>query len=195
MADGWDAMEGSVSGNGCRPTMGAMMISEAAAIATVANATGNTTLGSIFTTRAEIVKEFWLSHMWNAESQFIGVYKEGAEFSGMGGCTEATLHNQSDSLCCCVPAGDNVGHYANFSVCNADPLPPSPGNTTQCALESRSSDPNQASKWPCNKAVSVRELLGLGPSYYFGIIPQSSTGATKYVNQFIGVHRESAREH
>ena len=29
MADGWDAMEGSVSGNGCRPTIGAMMIDEA----------------------------------------------------------------------------------------------------------------------------------------------------------------------
>ena len=41
IADGWDSMEGSVSGNGCRPTVGAMMISEALAVATVANATGN----------------------------------------------------------------------------------------------------------------------------------------------------------
>ena len=40
MADGWDAMEGSVSGDGCRPTIGAMMWSEALAIATVANSTG-----------------------------------------------------------------------------------------------------------------------------------------------------------
>ena len=31
--DGWDAMEGSVSGDGCRPTIGAMMWSEALAIA------------------------------------------------------------------------------------------------------------------------------------------------------------------
>lgn len=37
MADGWDAMEGSVSGDGCRPTIGAMMWSEALAIAAVAN--------------------------------------------------------------------------------------------------------------------------------------------------------------
>lgn len=74
MADGWDAMEGSVSGNGCRPTIGAMMISEAEAIATVANATGNATLAAVFTKRAEIVKEFWLANMWNEESRFIGVY-------------------------------------------------------------------------------------------------------------------------
>eukprot|EP00729_Bicosta_minor_P013656 gene13656-10521_t len=104
MADGWDAMEGSVSGNGCRPTIGAMMISEAEAIATVANATGNATLAAVFTKRAE--------------------------FSGMGGCTQATLRNQSDSLCCCVPEGENVGHYRNFSVCNPHPAPPSPGNAS-----------------------------------------------------------------
>ena len=36
-ADGWDAMEESVSGNGCRPTINAMMIDEARAIAVVAN--------------------------------------------------------------------------------------------------------------------------------------------------------------
>jgi hypothetical protein len=34
--------------------------------------------------------------------------------------------------------------------------------------------------WPCNKPVGVRELLGLGPPYYFNIVPQSHTGATKY---------------
>ena len=36
-ADGWDAMEESVSGDGCRPTINAMMIDEARAIAVVAN--------------------------------------------------------------------------------------------------------------------------------------------------------------
>ena len=34
--------------------------------------------------------------------------------------------------------------------------------------------------WPCNKPAGVRELLGLGPPYYFKIIPASETGATKY---------------
>ena len=52
----------------------------------------------------------------------------------MGGCTQATLRNQSDSLCCCVPEGENVGHYRNFSVCNPHPAPPSPGNASQCSV-------------------------------------------------------------
>ena len=141
MADGWDAMEGSVSGNGCRPTINAMMFDEALAIATVANATGNTTLGARFTHRAERVRSWYLRNMWNAQSKFFGVFKQGVELTGMGGCTASTLRNETDDGCCCVARGRNVGHYANFSVCPAaDPgRPPDypvtawPCNATACA--------------------------------------------------------------
>ena len=34
--------------------------------------------------------------------------------------------------------------------------------------------------WKCNAPAGVRELLGLGPPYYFGIVPKSESGATKY---------------
>ncbi len=33
------------------------------------------------------------------------MYKQGAEFTSMGGCTENTQKNQTDSGCCCIKAG------------------------------------------------------------------------------------------
>ena len=96
MADGWDAMEGSVSGNGCRPTFGAMMWAEALAIAAVANSTGrNASLAATFEQRADWIRSWYLEHLWNEESQFLGVYKQGATINdGMGGCTSATANNK-----------------------------------------------------------------------------------------------------
>ena len=72
----WDAMEGSVSGNGCLPTIGAMMWSEALAIADVAAALGNATLAASFETRAERVRGWYLEHLWSDEAEFLAVYKE-----------------------------------------------------------------------------------------------------------------------
>eukprot|EP00935_MAST-01C_sp_MAST-1C-sp1_P001573 g1573.t1 len=193
IADGWDAMEGSVSGNGCRPTVGAMMISEALAVATVANATGNATLGAKFTRRAEMVRDWYLEHLWNEESQFLGVYKEGLCYHGMGGCSvNGAPMNKSDTMCCCVEPGQNVGHYANFSVCTPRP-PRSPGNKTQCLMQQNTGPPERSfSNWPCGKPVSVRELLGLGPAYYFGIVPESKSGATKYDGMWQALFDEKA---
>ena len=105
MADGWDAMEGSVSGDGCRPTIGAMMWSEALAISTVANASNNATLAARFEQRAAWIRSWYLDHLWSDEAQFLAVYKQGAEFTSMGGCTESTRNNQTDSGCCCVQPG------------------------------------------------------------------------------------------
>ena len=96
MADGWDAMEGSVSGGGCRPTIGAMMWSEARAIATVANATGNATLAAQFDRRASWIQQWYLEHLWSEEAQWLTVFKEGRTFHGPGGCSGNTLKNQSE---------------------------------------------------------------------------------------------------
>ena len=38
--DGWDAMEGSISSDGCRPTVGAMKYGDALAIAKLATQLG-----------------------------------------------------------------------------------------------------------------------------------------------------------
>lgn len=172
-------MEGSVSGPGCRPTIGAMMWSEALAISTIANLTHNTSVGETFQRRADYIQAWYLANLWNPTSQFFGVYKQGAEFSGMGGCTSATLQNKTDPNCCCVTDPHPTGHYANFSTC-PPPSPPAPGNATACAAAAvAGTPPRHSSSWECGQAVSVRELLGLGPPYYFGITPRSASG-TQY---------------
>lgn len=209
MADGWDAMEGSVSGSGCRPTIGAMMWSEALAIATVANSTGtNGSLAQKFTQRAEWIKGWYLEKLWSDEAEFLSVYKQGAEFTSMGGCTENTRKNVTDSGCCCIKPGTRprTGHYENFTECPAQwvyDFPRSPGNVSQCnaigpgSAAQTCSIPGgncgsdmHASLWPCDEAVGVRELLGLGPAYYFGITPKQESGATKYDGMWMSLFDE-----
>lgn len=177
--DGWDAMEGSVSGHGCRPTIGAMMYSEALAISTVANATGEITMAEKFVQRAGWIREWYLKYLWNSDLDWLTVYKEGVEFTGEGGCTMATKKHEVDVECCCVSGTpDPNGPYKDFMSCPTNPPfePQSPGNYTQCSAQAQLRSPDGkrgSSSWECGKPVAVRELLGLGPPYYFGIIPSS----------------------
>ena len=174
--------------------------SEALAIATVANSTGrNRTLAAKFEQRAAWIREWYLEKLWSDDAEFLGVYKQGAEFTSMGGCTDNTRKNLTDSGCCCIKPGTRArdGHYQNFTECPAASVystPASPGNVSQCKSIGPGSqaqtcsvpggkcgDDMHASLWPCDAPVTVRELLGLGPPYYFGITPkQESGGATKF---------------
>jgi hypothetical protein len=81
-----------------------------------------------------------------------------------------------------------AGHYENFTECPPEwvyTTPRSPGNVTQCKTigpgagaqtctvpGSRCGSDPHASSWPCDEPVNVRELLGVGPAYYFGITPK-----------------------
>jgi hypothetical protein len=191
ISDGYDAMEGSISGGGCRPTIGAMYWSDARAIATVARLVGNITLALKFEQRAVWIRGWYLDHLWSEEAAFLGVYKQGVALTGRagGGCTTATLQGESDPSCCCIKEMPSPpGRYENFSVCAGAPpqLPHAPQNRTACAAARQytkpgSSPPTTTSLWQCGAAVSVRELLGLGPAYYFGITPKANNSkATKY---------------
>ena len=135
--DGWDAMEGSISGDGCRPTVGAMKYGDALAIAALATELGNATLAATFEERAGWIQQEYLKLLWNDEIEFFAVYKE-------------NLQNNS-KFHCQAQGDDNREAY--------DTCPPT---------------------WKCNAPAGVRELLGLGPPYYFGIVPKSESGATKY---------------
>ena len=152
--------------------------------AEVANSTGgNATLAAIFTQRAEWIRSWYLEHLWNDEVGFLGVYKTGASLAAMTGCSAATRNNATDPMCCCVRAGSALSrlpHYVNFSICPTGPVwpYPSPGNISTCAslnsLQTCSGGAagpgngkactKHSSRWPCGEAVSVRELLGLGPA-------------------------------
>lgn len=137
--DGWDAMEGSVSGDGCRPTIGAMKYGDAMAIAELAKQLGNFTLAEVFMERAVWIQQEYLKLLWNEKIQFFAVYKENL---------------QNNSKYHCIPGADEILGGSEKPGC---PI-----------------------SWPCNTTANVRELLGLGPPYYFEIVPQSSTGPTKY---------------
>ena len=191
ISDGYDAMEGSISGGGCRPTIGAMFWSDARAIATVARLVGNTSLASQFEQRAAWIREWYLEHLWSDEAQFLGVYKQGVALTGRagGGCTTATMRGEDDPSCCCIKEMPSPpGRYENFSVCAGPPpvLPVAPQNRTACTAARQftkpgSSPPTTSSLWQCGAAAPVRELLGLGPAYYFGMMPTANDGqATKY---------------
>tara|TARA_B110000208_G_scaffold178188_1_gene225972 strand:- start:1669 stop:2997 length:1329 start_codon:yes stop_codon:yes gene_type:complete len=159
IADGYDAMEGSVSGGGCRPTIGAMYWSDARAIATVARMVGNSTLAATFEQRAAWIREWYLEHLWSDEAEFLAVYKQGVALTGRagGGCTSATMRNESDPSCCCIKEMPSPpGRYENFSVCTGAPpvLPYAPQNRTACEAARQytkpgSSPPTTSSLWQC----------------------------------------------
>jgi hypothetical protein len=65
-SDGADAMEVSISGSGCRPTIAAAMFAEARAIARIARLIGNTTLAAEFEAWQRRCREAVLRH-WNPQ--------------------------------------------------------------------------------------------------------------------------------
>ena len=148
--DGWDAMEGSISSDGCRPTVGAMKYGDALAIAELATQLGNSGVARVFTQRAGWIQSEYLKLLWNPEIEFFAVYKENLQGNGKFHCS---AKSSSRSVAAAIqPEGQQRS-----------------GNKPGCPIE-----------WPCNKPAGVRELLGLGPPYYFGIVPKSEEGATKY---------------
>jgi hypothetical protein len=167
-------MEASASGDGCRPSIGAMMWSEARAIAAVANMTGDGALADTFATRATRLRDWYLEHLWSDDAAWFTVLKEGVEFSGQGGCTEEVLKQGGASRCCCVrEMPDPPGQFENFTLCSDVPPP-----STSPLASPRKRCP-RLNSWECDKTVTVRELLGLGPPYFFGI-PPAAAAPTKF---------------
>lgn len=70
-SDGYDAMEGSISGNGCRPSNNAMFYGNALAISRIAAATGNT---NEWAERADTIRTMYLKLLWNTDVDFFTVY-------------------------------------------------------------------------------------------------------------------------
>ena len=102
-----------------------------------------------------------------------------------------------------------AGHYENFTECPPEWVyntPRSPGNLTQCKSigpgagaqtctvpgAQCGSDPH-ASSWPCDEVAAVRELLGVGPAYYFGITPKLGGGADRSTAEHEQTHSSSSK--
>ena len=76
-SDGADAMEVSISGTGCRPTIAAAMWGEATAVSKMATLVGNTTLAARFESEAAKTKELILTEHWSDEIQSFAVISPG----------------------------------------------------------------------------------------------------------------------
>lgn len=166
--DGWDAMEGSISGAGCRPSNNAMMYGEALAIAKIAQCAGNYSLSDMYAQRAAWLQETYLKLLWDDDVQFFSVYK---------------LNPQDNPNWVCNCTGNPSCPHSGAAVSSGD------GGkgigTSSSATSSSASCPHpypEHTQWPCNHTVAVRELLGLGPAYYFKVPPidASVTAPTKY---------------
>ena len=177
-SDGFDAMEGSISGNGCRPSNNAMFYGNALALSKIASAVGNTTLAQEWEGRAADIRKMYLQLLWNEELDFFAVYKDGSP-------ARAGQHNGTNGLpfgypndVCGVPPGHApplVPSHCNASD-NRDDMTGcwryrTPGCPPSTSWHNEEYNTNHS--WACNTTVGVRELLGLGPPWYFGVPPQT----------------------
>jgi hypothetical protein len=92
-SDGADAMEVSISGSGCRPTIASAMFGEAAAAAAMANLTGNTSLMEEMLAEAAATKKLILESHWSEDIQSFAVISPGG---GGSGDQEGSACNLSD---------------------------------------------------------------------------------------------------
>ena len=180
--DGWDAMEGSISGGGCRPSNNAMFYGNALAIAELASAVGNTALAANFSARARAIQEMYMELLWNPAIEFFAVYKDGTN-------AKAGKHNATNG----IPFGANSVDDRNAKwVCgsghpNGDPATPAPAPNQPGPVPVRPQHCPQTVinySWPCNATVGVRELLGLGPPWYFEV-PWKTAASAKYLLRMI----------
>ena len=154
MPDGWDAMEGSVSGTGCRPSLGAAMYGEAAATAAIAalvaaapsgsynssvvNATEAQAIAAKFSAVATDIRTSFLGLYWNKATEHFAVYKSNTTHHGW---------NPQD------PQSSIVGW--------------------ECGVPFAYEDQNYSSNHdPCDQLVQVRELFALSSPWYFGVVPR-----------------------
>eukprot|EP01043_Picozoa_sp_COSAG02_P030829 COSAG02_NODE_1986_length_10180_cov_38.805575_10_plen_511_part_00 len=179
--DGWDAMEGSISGGGCRPSNNAMFYGNALAIAKLASAVGDTALAANFSGRARAIRNMYMHLLWNPAIDFFAVYKDGTN-------AKAGKHNATNG----IPFGANSVDDRNAKwVCgsgypNGPPRTPAPAPNRRGPIPVRPQHCPQTIinySWPCNATVGVRELLGLGPPWYFEV-PWKSSSSAKYMKSW-----------
>ena len=76
-SDGADAMEVSISGSGCRPTIASAMWGEATAAAAMATLLGNSSLAASMSAEAEKTKQLILTEHWSDSLQSFAVISPG----------------------------------------------------------------------------------------------------------------------
>jgi hypothetical protein len=177
---GTDAMEGSISGGGCRPSVNAMFYGNAMGIAALATELGETALATNFTQRAATIRKMYLRLLWNPEIEFFAVWKDGSPAKrGPHNATNGIPFGFPKWVCGSgAPNGGPPQTPSSLATTTMDPvsltsfdlLPPVPTRPVHCPQTIKNYS------WACNKTVGVRELLGLGPPWYFEVPPTNGSG-------------------
>ena len=156
-----------------------MFYGNALAISEIASAIGDAELAANYSARAAAVREMYLSLLWNEEIDFFAVWKDGTQ-------AKAGAHNATNG----IPFGTNSAADRNGKwVCGSgtpDGPGPAPAPNVPSAVPHRPAHCPQTIvnySWPCNATVGVRELLGLGPPWYFAVPPPNASAA-KYMKSW-----------
>ena len=191
--DGWDAMEGSISGTGCRPSINAIVYGEAAAIAELAtlvaaapasslprdangtliiNSSSATAIASKFTEVAEDIRKLYLELLWNEKIEHFAVFKTNtSDHDGRGREALSSEHGSFDR-----PVAPTVGSTH----------PPTDPRATKWTCGSpfisywgyqdiHQNGNCSSNHWACDSLADVKELFALSSPWYFGLVPRTDT--------------------
>jgi hypothetical protein len=137
--DGSDAMEVSISGSGCRPTMASAMFGEAAALVQMGILLNDSTVTKQFETWRDFSRNVVLEQHWNIDIGTFAVIPVGK------GVDSTTTAGSS-----APPAARKTARLSS----SQDPVSPTCNSTVLNAVRAP------------NKTVDVRELLAFMPWYY-----------------------------
>jgi hypothetical protein len=146
-----------------------MMYSEALAIAEFAlqiGAPGADATAQKFTARAKKIQQWYLANLWDESIEFFGVFKPAWPY-GNTGCVNSSTALLLDAAG--APLQDDGSTSKNTVGC-----PPK----WQCdAVGAGMNSTSHQRGGAATPLPGVRELLGLGPAYYFQIVPKDTAGA------------------
>ena len=144
--DGWDAMENSVSGGGCRPTISGAVYAEAAAVSAIADAVGETNVSETMARVAADIRDMYLATFWNDKGYFAVLKLNKTQYARDGtSFDEARDSNDWYDYDC-----GTLGPDAQRKNCSSD-------------------------LWPCDALADAEELLGLSSPWFFGVVPYDET--------------------
>jgi hypothetical protein len=183
--DGWDAMEASISGTGCRPSINAIVHGEAAAIAEMATLVAASPAASLphdangtlviapdeaaavaekFGEVAADIQKMYLELLWDKKLQHFAVWK-----------TNTTSHDGDSGVSASSSSGGGGGGGSTTTTTNATLQlghPPTDPRATKWTCGSpfisywgfqdiHQNGNCSSNHWPCDSLASVKELFAL----------------------------------
>jgi hypothetical protein len=171
--DGHDAMEVSVSGSGCRPTMASIMYAEAMAVARFARLGGNS-LATAYEAHAAQTRDMLLSLHWNADIASFATVPL-AHTAAVHGAPPTPHHSAAS------PSSASASSASAASASSASSSAAASASSAAASVATSSSNCNLTAVRVPDMPVNVRELLGFIPYYFEGLVP---AGNSTYRAQF-----------